>query len=228
LKIIKFYARKLHRENGIPVPTKRTIPDWFKNAESTYTASNGKQGAGLKKCIPYVDLMMSGYVLTLPVDVYVSKDKNNNLDIKWEEKDGYKNFISERPAELGATMPRPHGFAPNHLVFSGSWAWKTPKRWSTLVCHPFNREDLPFRTVSAIMDSDAYSSGGNVPFFIREDFEGTIPKGTPFAQILPVKRAAWKMLFDPGMEDLVETHAQIVRNPETPYKKIAWHRKKYD
>jgi hypothetical protein len=98
LKIIKFYARKIHRENGVPVPTKRTIPEWFKNAESTYTARDGSQAAGLKKCMPYVDIMMSGYVLTLPVDVYVSKDENNDLDIKWEEKEGYKNFIAERPA----------------------------------------------------------------------------------------------------------------------------------
>lgn len=228
MKIIKFYARKIHRDIGLPIPTKRAIPDWYKNAESYYTDSSGKQQNGLKKCMPYVDVMMSGYVLTLPVNIYVSKNKDGDLSIKWDEKDGYKDFIGERPKALGATMPRPYGFAPNHLVFSGVWAWKTPRKWSTLVTHPFNREDLPFKTVSAIMDSDAFSSGGNIPFFIREDFEGTIPAGTPFAQVIPIKRASWKMVFDPGMEDLIERQAAIVRNEDTPYKKIAWYRKKYD
>lgn len=228
MRIIKFYAKKEHRNFGIPIPTKRAIPDWYKNAESDFQYEDGRKAAGLKKCMPFVDAMMSGYVLTLPVDVYVSKDENNDLKIEWDQREGYSDFIGERPAALGATMPRPPGFAPNHLVFAGNWAWKTPKKWSTLVCHPLNREDLPFRVSSAIMDSDAYSSGGNIPFFIREDFEGTIPAGTPFAQILPIKRSGWKMVFDPGMEDLVERQAAIVRNPDTLYKKIAWHRKKYD
>ena len=228
MKLIKFYARKTHRDRGIPVPTKRKIPDWYKDAESYYYDSQGNEYAGLKKCMPYVDSMMSGYVLTLPFDVHVSKDEDGSLEINWDKTNGYGDFIGERPKDLGATMPRPHGFAPNHLVFSGSWAWKTPRGWSTLVSHPLNREDLPFRTVSAIMDSDAYSSSGNVPFFIQEDFEGTIPEGTPFAQIIPIKRASWKMMFDPGLEDLVERQSAIVRNKETPYKKIAWYRKKYD
>lgn len=228
MKIIKIYANKRYRDSGIPEPTKRTIPDWYKNAESYYLDNNGNKKEGLKKCMPYVDAMMSGYVLTLPVNVYVSKDENNDLKITWDKKDNYSNFIGERPQALGATMPRPYGFAPNHLVFSGYWAWKTPRGWSSLVTHPLNREDLPFKTVSAIMDSDAYSSGGNIPFFIREDFEGVIPAGTPFAQILPIKRASWKMIFDPGLEDSVERQSMIVRNPDTPYKKIAWHRKKYD
>jgi hypothetical protein len=218
----------MHRDSGIPVPTKRKIPDWYKNAESYYYDSNGKEYEGLKKCMPYVDSLMSGYLLTLPVDIYIAKDSDGNLDISWDKKSGYDKFVGERPKDLGATMPRPYGFAPNHLVFSGNWAWKTPKHWSTLVTHPLNREDLPFRIVSAIMDSDAYSSSGNIPFFVREDFEGTIPAGTPFAQIIPIKRASWKMTLDPGLEDLVERQSAIVRNKETPYKKIAWYRKKYD
>lgn len=228
LKIFKIYSKRLQRDFGIPLPTKRVIPEWYKNAESFYLDKNGNRQNGLKKCMPYTDAMVSGYVLTLPANITVEKTDTGDLSISWDRADVFPALIGERPKELGATMPRPAGFSPNHLVFAGTWAWKTPKGWSTLVTHPLNREDLPFHTVSAIMDSDAYSSGGNIPFFIREDFVGTIPEGTPIAQIIPIKRASWKILFDPGMEDLIEKQSIIVRNEDTPYKKIAWYRKKYD
>jgi hypothetical protein len=78
------------------------------------------------------------------------------------------------------------------------------------------------------MDSDEFNGAGNIPFFIRESFEGTIKAGTPFAQVIPVKRAAWKMINDPAIIDNVEKHVSIVRNDSTPYKKVMWHRKKYD
>jgi len=228
MKIIKFYVNERTRNFGLPLPAKRVLPDWFKKAESFFTDKDGTKSAGLKKCMPYMDAMISGYVITFPTDVEVSTDEDGDLSLSWDRNTPFGNFINERPGGLGATMPRPKGFAPNHLVFSGKWAWKTPRGWSTLVTHPLNRDDLPFRTVSAIMDSDAYSSGGNIPFFIEEGFSGTIKAGTPIAQILPVKRSSWKMVFDKGMKDTVEIKSTIVRNPDTPYSKIAWHRKKFD
>lgn len=228
MKIIKFYANRLKRSFGVPVPTKKTLPDWYKESESFYYDASGKKSNGLKKCMPYTDAMVSGYVLTLPVDIHVSKNEDGSLKINWDGPQQFADFIGERPKELGEKMPRPYGFAPNHLVFSGFWAFKTPRGWSSLVTHPFNRVDLPFHTVTAIMDSDAYASFGNIPFFMRDDFEGIIPAGTPFAQIIPIKRASWKMIIDPGMEDWAERQAIIVRNESTPYKKIAWYRKKFD
>lgn len=213
---------------GIPVPIKRLLPDWFKNAESEYTLADGFTGAGLKKCMPYTDALLSGYALTFPVDVTVSTDEEGKKVFEWDRKEFGHNFIGVRPFELGATMPRPFGFAEQHNVFSGWWGVKTPRGWSLLVTHPFNRADLPFHTVSAIIDADEFSGSGNIPFFIRQDFNGIIKKGTPLAQLVPVKRESWKMTIDHGLYDETHIKSQIVRQEETPYKVIAWHRKKYD
>ena len=227
MKFIRFAANKSYGDSGMPVPAKKTIPEWFKEAESSYLMPDGNVGAGLKTCMPYTDILMSGYMLTFPADVHVSSE-NGELKITWGDTPA-GDFIKQRPAALGATMPRPYGFLPNHLVFSGRWGWKTPRGYSTLVTHPFNRVDLPFHTISAVVDSDEFHASGNIPFFIRADFEGTIKAGTPFAQLLPVKRDAWKLIAnDQGIIDKTELHGEIVRNEETPYKKIAWHRKKYD
>lgn len=230
MKIIKFISNLGYDNTGKPVPMKRTLPDWYKKAESTYPIpSENRVGAGLKKCMPYTDAMIAGYGLTFPTDVYVKTTENGDVDISWDRETPAGEFIMERPKELGATMPRPHGFAPNHLVFTGRWGWKTPRGYSVLVTHPFNRVDMPFHTVTALMDSDEFHAAGNIPFFIRENWEGVIKKGTVFAQLLPVKRDSWKMVEnDQGLADIVDLHVAQARNDATDYKKTMWHRKKYD
>jgi hypothetical protein len=39
-----------------------------------------------------------------------------------------------------------------------------------------------------------------LPFYIKEDFTGVIPKGTPIAQIIPFKRELWKLQEDSAIE----------------------------
>jgi hypothetical protein len=54
---------------------------------------------------------------------------------------------------------------------------------------------------SGIMDTDMWKHAGRIPFFIRKDFEGIIPKGTPFAQIIPISRDDWeKEISEPQLE----------------------------
>lgn len=228
MKLISFVTNKKRDNIGQPVPIKRTIPDWYKHAETDYQVGGvGEKQPGLKRCMPYVDIMLSGYALVFPVDVHVSHDKDGNIVFEYD-KTVAGEFLAERPKEMGHTMPRPAGFAPNHLVYTGLWGWKTPRGYSTLVTHPFNRVDLPFHTISAFMDSDEFHAAGNIPFFINASFEGVIEAGTPFAQIIPVKRTSWKMVNNTGLQDLLEIHAGVVRNPEHAYKKKMWHRKEYN
>lgn len=229
MKFIKFFADESKRKYGIPVPTKLTIPEWYKFAESTFTMDSSKEeAAGLKKCMPFVDAMLSGYVLRFPFDVEVSRNEEGEILFSYPKTE-LGELIHERPKALGATMPRPPGFAPNHLAFSGFWGIKTPKGYSLLVSHPFNRHELPFHTVTAFMDSDEFFSAGNIPFFIKEDFEGIIPEGTPIAQLLPVKRVSWVMTSDDKrIAKKAAYRGMLARMPDFNYKKTMWHRKEYN
>lgn len=231
MQIIRFVSNKVYGGLGQPIPAKKYLPEWFKNAESFYVDSrdpNKKLSAGLKECKPYMDMMMAGYYLVLPCDVFVSSKEDGSISIEWDEELVHPDFIAERPKEMGATMPRPYGFASNHLVFSGMWGWRTPKGWSSIVTHPVNQVELPFYTVSAFMDSDMFNGAGNIPFFIREGWTGTIKKGTPFAQIIPVKRAKWKMVNnDQGLSEKLEFDASVVRDERRSYKRTMWFRKDY-
>lgn len=229
VKLIRFFAHNRAVE-GMPgpVPTKQTIPQWYKRSESTFVADNGEKMAGLKKCMPYVDAMMSGYILPLPVDLHVSKNEDGTLRIEYDETD-LGEIIHERPEALGYMMPRPVGFASNHLTFKAPWGWQTPKGFSVLVTHPFNREELPFHTITAFMDSDEFIASGNIPFFIKDGFEGIIPSGTPIAQLMPIKRYNWKMIKnDQTLQKKAAYHGRLARDPEYGYKKVMWNRKEYN
>jgi hypothetical protein len=62
-----------------------------------------------------------------------------------------------------------------------------------LFTHPVNRTDLPFTTLTGLVDCDSFhDSPLNFPARWHDaDFNGVLPKGTPVAQCLPVKREAW-------------------------------------
>jgi hypothetical protein len=228
MKFIRFFTDKEKEQYGKPAPAKTILPDWYKHAESTYTLGDSTKAAGVKKCMPFVDAMMSGYVLKFPFDVEVSKNDSGEILFSYPKTE-LGEIIHERPKELGATIPRPVGFAPNHLAFSGYWGMRTPKGFSLLVTHPLNRSDLPFHTISAIMDSDEFFAAGNIPFFIKEDFTGVIPEGTPIAQVIPIKRESWVMLDkDETIKKKATYRGMLARMPEFNYKKTMWHRKEYN
>jgi hypothetical protein len=99
-----------------------------------------------------------------------------------------------------------------------------------LFTHPLNRHDLPFTTLSAIIDGGLIMSGnGDVPFYIKKNFEGIIPQGTPIAQVIPFRQENWqskktKGLFKKGEQHYNKSSSLIFGW----YKKTFWTRKKYD
>jgi hypothetical protein len=228
MKIIRFFSSKEHENLGQPSPAKTFLPKWYQKSEFTFKDDKGIEHSGLKKCAPFLDAMLSGYMLVTPVDIFVSNNEDGSLKISWNSPEIFKDFIAERTKSLGEHMPRPAGHHPNHLAFKGFWGIKTPRGWSVLVVHPLNRHDLPFTTTSGIMDADKYSTSGNIPFFIKEGFVGMIPAGTPFAQLIPIKRASWASIKnDSGIQYLEALQGATVRTPGKSYKKLFWVRKKY-
>lgn len=230
MKLIKFFSEPEYDYLGSPEPMKNFIPEWYRKAEATWTDEDGEVNMGLKKCMPYLDTLISGYTLTTPADFYISEsEEDGSLKIAWDGPESLGSFIMERPAILGATMPRPAGHHPNHLVWSGVWGVKTPKSYSLLMTHPLNRFDLPFTTTSGIVDSDEFFGNGNIPFFMKAGFTGVIPKGTPICQLIPIKRDKWKMVQnDKGLLRGHGIQSHLVRQPETLYKRIMWHKKEYN
>ena len=250
MKKIKFVIQKGMANIIEPSPMKMHIPQWYKDGE-TYD-ENGS--AALKTCVPFLDVMLSGYAITTINDVMVSKkdgkifieDGTLKEDGSFEpfknKKHGHQHshnnkkdlielnssFINERKSNSGSTIPRPAGHLNNHFTWNGKWGWKVPRGYSVVVTHPFNRFDLPFTTMSGAMDSDGWVTNGNIPFFLKEDFEGVIPKNTPVAQIFPYKRDSWQMSISNVLRSRFKVDGKIDRSQIGYYKKKYWNRKSYN
>ena len=225
MKIFSVFAHKRFDDLGQPKPIKQFIPQWWRDAETQ--TPDGQ--SGLKRCIPFFDAMLSGYCLVTPYPLFVSKNEDGSLNVRWNAPGQYTDFVMQRPDELGSTMPRPPGHHHTQLIFRNVWGMRTPRGWSLLITHPLNRHDLPFTTTSGIIDADEFSASGNIPFFLKEDFVGIIPAGTPYAQLIPIKRASWVLnKNNKGLVPLEHIHADVVRQPGKSYKKLMWHRKDFN
>jgi len=209
----------------IPVSAKSEIPQWYKDGESTYTVDGKNQMPGLKGCVPVLDALITGYLVKTSVDIYIVKNEDKTISINFDKNLNGHDPVGLRPKELGATIPRPAGHLSDHLVWASNWGWKTPKGYSMLVTHPLNRWDLPFTTMSAIVDSDKFHGPGNMPFFLKEDFEGLIPKGTPYLQLIPIKRKGWTAILDPALIEFSKENGSA--GTRGGYKKNMWQKKTY-
>jgi hypothetical protein len=113
------------------------------------------------------------------------------------------------------------------------WTIKTPKGYSVMVLNPLHRENSVFRIFEGIVDTDNHPSPLNFPFTLLEpNFEGLIPAGTPFAQIIPFKRDSWKMKIEelgiPLQKHFVKENYKLQSSFWNFYKNKIWARKSFE
>jgi len=192
--IIKFESA-LDEYPNIIVPSKTLIPEWYKkiprweNNEMVTIANNGISINGtIKQCMPFVDSLSIGYMLTLPFDIYV-KQIDNTPFLVW--KSDIEQSISWRPNVADENLV-PIGCYPREYTWNPCVSYVVPKEYNLLVTHPLNRNDLPFVTISGVIDGGYVSHPhGNMPFYIKNNFQGLIKQGTPIAQIIPFRKESW-------------------------------------
>jgi hypothetical protein len=198
--------------NNPLLPAKSFIPEWYKSSISK----------SLKKCVPFLDAFMSGYVITLPNDLHVSLH-NETPEIKLADGTIYKG--SSRDSQSINIIPF------NHYDTEFAWdfciAIHIPAGASLVLTHPFNRYDLPFTTLSGIIDGEfTIVPHGAIPFYIQKGFEGIIKAGTPIAQLIPFNRDSWTAEVETGLFENSKKYRRSM--PIDWYKKSSWKRKSYD
>lgn len=216
-----------------PEPAAKNMPDWwkeipaFKNGSKPLYGSDGQVDATVKLCIPFADTLRTGYIQHSWCDIHIKKTGYNGSTFDF--------YSSGLPPIMGVRQQSDlqnkttNDFYSGECVFKSQWMPKLPKGYSALITHPFNREELPFVTLSGIIDADKYffDNDGNHPFLLKRDFEGTIPKGTPLYQIIPFKRDDWK-------SEVMEFDSSIPFKSFLPrskfwggYKNMFWSKKTY-
>lgn len=218
----------------IPKPASQYVPEWYAKSERWIGNDNqpklveGSANHGLKLCVPFLDAMTSGYIIELHTDLVVEyNEEHDDVNIDWVSN---PEPLSRRNPMLGEKIPRPEGHINTHFAWKGQWGIEVPKGWSILLTHPFNRFDLPFTTLTGLMDSDKSVGTGNMPFFMKRNFSGNIPAGTPIAQLIPIKREEWvsELGNDQDKQKANQQNFDSRRVFSGFYKKNFWERKKYE
>jgi hypothetical protein len=202
-----------------PEPIIKSIPAWYREADRFAKKPDGEYWIGpdngkiptWKACPAIFDIMGTGYSLKTPCDIEFKIGDWGAISVKVVD-DKYKDFVTKRDP-----MPQfvhPEGYHDVHFAWMPDWAVETPKGYSVLYSQPFNRFELPFLTTSGIIDNDKVNLMGSMPFFLRKGFEGVIPEGTVYAQMIPFKRDDWE-------------NEVIIEDPSALYKKNMENSKKY-
>jgi len=183
-----------------PTPAKDFIPDWWKKMQP-YTAKklltdNRNEfyypHVSAKKCFPLVDAMTSGYILPLWADVEVS-NVSSGKKVTWLTD---KPIFDTWSNEVTQGIEYPEGYDPEVFKLKNYYVIKTPNNYSCLITHPLGFNDLPFKIISGVADTDKLKTIINPTLWWKKDFEGIVKKGTPMAQIIPFRRENWESQID--------------------------------
>jgi len=214
---------------NIITAAKNHVPEWYKNItkwknNEIFDIEKGFNKS-LKFCMPIIDSMTSGYMIVLPNDLYV-KNNNGAPYITYNDIE-FPPSARENVSSLDLV---PFGHHPTEFVWQSGVSNTVPIGYSLLFTHPFNRHDLPFTTLSGIVDGGfVMHPNGKIPFFIKQGFEGIIPQGTPIIQLIPYRQENWSSKTTKGLTKIAEQqYKKSCSLIYGWYKKTFWTRKKYN
>jgi hypothetical protein len=197
-----------------PVPARTMLPDWLRRMPaSAHSEIHGREIRTVKQCPPFVDAMAYGVMILLPCDVRIERGAFAwDWDVPAPATEGHPRApLSFHPApQLAGTPFADEGRAA--IKFNSFWTIACDDGWSLFATHPVNRDDLPFRTISGLVDADRFHDGGiNFPaVWTAPDFSGVLPKGTPVAQCFPVPREDLQLAFGPFDQAQREAYSATV------------------
>ena len=222
---LEFASNELHFDDMGPM--KKVVPEWYKKVEK-YTGGKldiDPPTITVKNCMPFLDGLTAGYYIPLAVDLLV-KNVDGVPTFKWRAQ---TKLVSGRDHTSFESLPIPAGHNGSHFIWEMQHTMKVEPGYSLLIMHPLNRHDLPFTTLGAVVDANYAMNGGNVPFFLKDGFEGVIPAGTPIAQVIPIKRENWELVKNQDLlEEALHNNKLSFKYIVGWYKKYIWQKKSYN
>lgn len=195
-----------------PVPAKAYLPDWFRKLPAVdpdvQTVTNS--GLTVKRCLPFLDAMTTGWILPLAADLRLEiAEAGTMVEAGWD-------FDRTLVSSHGRHQVAGHPMAPRPpMKFHNFWTITTPPGWSCLFVDPLNRPNGIFQIVAGVVDTDTYRSPIHFPFFATgEDGLHVIAKGSPLVQVIPFRRVATALPAEirAARPDEAKTSQRIFRN----------------
>lgn len=169
-----------------PVPAKSYVPNWFRRLPAVDEARVSATDTGLtiKRCLPFLDAMATGWIIPLPATVRLDiRDGGQRVDAGWDHD---RTLVSFHGAHQVAGNP---WGARTACKFHNFWTIVTPPGWSCLFLDPLNRPNGLFQILAGVVDTDTYRAPVHFPFFpTGPDGLHVIEKGSPMVQVVPFRR----------------------------------------
>lgn len=184
-----------------PQAARRALPEWLRDMPArAYSEMHGQEVRTLKQCPPFVDAMAFGFVMPLVCDVEVADGRFN-----WDFDLPPLSIEAHPRSPLSFHVAAQAEGAPFHeanrafVKFNSFWTIELPPGLSLFAAHPVNRWDLPFRTLSGLVDSDRFHDVGVLfpAAWVDPGFRGVLRAGTPVAQCFAVAREALDLAYEP-------------------------------
>jgi hypothetical protein len=184
----------------LPEPGYKNVPDWYRKQPALLDdkLEGGTLKITVKKCQPFFDAMSVGYILKMPVDIYIdTTEGKKEFQIPRELMSIEEHIISAHSTEQISHYPINKATHIDHVLrIHPMWMVSTSPGYSTWFTSPIHQPHIPIKVVDAIVDTDNFFSDGHISFFVEKDFKGVIKQGTPIIQIFPFQREEWQMDVD--------------------------------
>lgn len=238
----------------LPVPAETTTPQWFLDMPATVDnepVSINPSNYTIKTDPRFSDVFSLGYTVVTPYDVEIVPTKDtlpeemkNNPTIGFKDTPAIVFAYPGLPILTSSNYLRQAHLEPMTNCYSDvpyEWSFwfslQTPPGYSVLITNPLNSQNLPWHTVSLVLDSDKRETHvTSVPFYLSKPAEyKIIPKGTPIAQIIPFKRDSWTRKMAPvtgnnlqtGRSSLEPLKHEGLELPNKQYTNHIWHKKNF-
>ena len=230
-KKIKFFSEHFSLVEK-PIPSKKKVPDWYKQL-SNFPAGKEK-GGSVKRCIPFLDALTSGYYLVNNFAVLFYRKSDNTIGIEYNQNltEHQATRLDSGISDHGAWQINQDFFNEDEvkilLKINNPWSIQTPQGYSCMLLNPPNSPSK-IRIPEGIVDTDSYKFPINFPFVVKKfDKEFILPAGKPIVWIIPFKREAWKMEVYDYNQHTNTDHVNMFRHYLDNYKNMIWSKKKYD
>jgi hypothetical protein len=205
-----------------PYPAARALPDWLKQMAGGVQVP-GMRGTmhTVKQCPPFLDAMMSGYILPLCGDVHFSMNESSGLTFDCPNGD---TAIETHHAAQVAGSPWAQAMV---IKFMNPWVVVTPAGYSTLFVAPLNQEPIPFRILAGVVDTDTFYQPVNFPA-VCEMARGSscvLRRNTPLVQAIPFKRENWQSQIGHADAQRLEDFSRDISQSHHVYRE-QYHQKK--
>lgn len=183
-----------------PMLARHGLPEWLRRMPASVESQlMGEPVDTLKQFPPFVDAMCAGFLMPLACDLEV---RDGEISWAWDLPPG--EGVPVPLAPIGLYLSDQLVGTPFHVPdqtafrFMNFWTIECALGVSLLCTHPVNRFDLPFRTLSGVVDCDSYKDGlVHFPaIWTDPEFDGVVPRGTPIAQCVPFHRESLQLQSD--------------------------------